>query len=189
MILFLILVTKINLSLWTNKPDHHVESVHVRSLFLVRIFSHIWTEYGDLQIKSPHSLRMWRNMGQTNPECKHFSRSWRQNIVINTHTHVHNTYIHTCNHETTMCLPTYHHSGFMATHALRHMICCIHTRHIVFMIACILCPSCFCEIVRFVHSICLGSLINIKTKINTYDITYISQLSNKRSWSQNNVTV
>ena len=94
MILFLILVTKINLSLWTNKPDHHVESVHVRSLFLVRIFSHIWTEYGDLQIKSPHSLRMWRNMGQTNPECKHFSRSWRQNIVINTHTHVHNTYIH-----------------------------------------------------------------------------------------------
>ena len=102
-------------------------------------------------------------------------------LQTHTHTYTTHTYIHTCNHETTMCLPTYHHSGFMATHALRHMICRIHTRHIVFMIACILCPSCFCEIVRFVHSICLGSLINIKTKINTYDITYISQLSNKRS--------
>ena len=35
----------------------------------------IWTEYGDIQSKSPYSRRMWRNTGQTNPECEHFSRS------------------------------------------------------------------------------------------------------------------
>ena len=40
-----------------------------------RIFSRIWTEYGDLQSKFPYSLKVWRNTGQTNPECEHFSRS------------------------------------------------------------------------------------------------------------------
>ena len=58
-----------------------VESVHVRSFFLVWIFSHVYTEYGDLQSKSLYSLRMWRNMGQTNPEFQHFSCSWHQNIA------------------------------------------------------------------------------------------------------------
>ena len=33
------------------------------------IVSRIWTECGDLQSKSPHSLRMWLNADQTNPEC------------------------------------------------------------------------------------------------------------------------
>ena len=69
---------KINLNLWTSKPDHCVESFRIRSFFLVPIFSRIWTEYGDLQSKS---LSMWHNMDQTNPECEHFSRSWRQNIA------------------------------------------------------------------------------------------------------------
>ena len=75
--LFLSVDTKTNLSLWTTKPDHFVESVRVQRFFLVWIFSCIWTEYGDLQCKSPYSLRMWRNIGQTNPECERFSRSWR----------------------------------------------------------------------------------------------------------------
>ena len=37
----------------------------------------------------------------------------------------------------TMCPPGYHHSGFMATHALRHMMYCAHL-----------------AIVRFEHSVC-----------------------------------
>ena len=45
---------KWTLSLWTRKPNHFVESVLVRSIFLVQIFSRIWTKYGDLQSKSPY---------------------------------------------------------------------------------------------------------------------------------------
>ena len=74
--------TKTNLSFWTAKPDHCVESFRVRSLFLVRIFCCFWTEYGDLQSKSPYSLRMWRNAGQTNQKYESFSRSLRHNVVI-----------------------------------------------------------------------------------------------------------
>ena len=60
----------------------------------------------------------------------------------------------------TMCLPGYHHNGFVATHALGHMtvhhvpkcmschkaIAVITGKHIVFMITYILRSSCFCEI-------------------------------------------
>ena len=53
-----------NLSLWATKPDHCVESVLVRSFFLVRMFFRIWAEYGDLQRKSPYSLKMWRKNSQ-----------------------------------------------------------------------------------------------------------------------------
>ena len=59
--------TNTNLSLWNTKPDHCVKSICVQSLFLVRIFSRIWTEYRDLQSKSPYSLRIWRNMSHMNP--------------------------------------------------------------------------------------------------------------------------
>ena len=64
--------TKTILGLRTTKPDQCVESVHVQSFFLVRIFSRNWTEYVDLQSKSLNSLRMCHNMGQTNPECEQF---------------------------------------------------------------------------------------------------------------------
>ena len=64
----------------------------------------------------------------------------------------------------TMCPPGYHHNGFVATHALGHMmygytwLVPMNQRvlnkqskepnigHIVFMITYILCSSCFCEI-------------------------------------------
>ena len=59
-----------------------MESVRVKSFFLVGIFSRIWTEYGELQSKSPYSLRMWGNMGQTNSECKRILRGWRKNIAL-----------------------------------------------------------------------------------------------------------
>ena len=69
--LSLSVVTKINLSLWPTKLDPCVESVCVWSFFLVQIFSHIPTEYGDLQSKSPYSLTMRRNLNQTNSDCEH----------------------------------------------------------------------------------------------------------------------
>ena len=50
--------------------------------FLVPFLFHIWTEYRDLQSKSPYSSKMWCNTGQTSPECEHFSRGWRQNIAL-----------------------------------------------------------------------------------------------------------
>ena len=56
-----------NLSLWTTKPDHCLESVLVWSFFLVQIFFHIWTEYENLQSKCQYSLRMWSNIDQTRP--------------------------------------------------------------------------------------------------------------------------
>ena len=48
----------------------------------------------------------------------------------------------------TMCPPAYHHNGFVATHALGHMMYgyMMCGGHIVFMIAYILHLSCFCEI-------------------------------------------
>ena len=55
--------------------------VQVRSFFLVRNFSRICTEYGDLQSKSLYSLRMCRNVAQTSRESEHFSHSWPQNIA------------------------------------------------------------------------------------------------------------
>ena len=42
-----------------------------------------------------------------------------------------------------MCPPRYHHNGFVATHALGHIV---YGGQIVLIIAYILCPSCFCEI-------------------------------------------
>ena len=57
----------------------------------------------------------------------------------------------------TMCPPGYHHNGFVATHAIGHMMYGCHMschkaivvitgRTHVFMIAYILRSSCFCEI-------------------------------------------
>ena len=62
----------------------------------------------------------------------------------------------------TVCPPGYHHHGFVATHALGHMMygsSCVQVHelpqsrcgdnrggHIVFMSAYILCPSCFCKV-------------------------------------------
>ena len=43
--------------------------------FFLSVFSLIWTEYGDLQSKSPYSVRMWENMDQKNSEHGHFLRS------------------------------------------------------------------------------------------------------------------
>ena len=59
---------------------HAINNIHCNKSDLCHsiiseFFSRIWTEHGDLQNKFPYSLRMWRNTGQTNPECKHFSRS------------------------------------------------------------------------------------------------------------------
>ena len=73
--------TKINLSLWNTKPDICVEGVRIRTFLLVRTFSCISTEYGGLQSQFPYSLRIRRNADQTHPECKYFSRSWRQDIA------------------------------------------------------------------------------------------------------------
>ena len=69
------------LSLWTIKPGHYLESVCIRSFFLVPIFSCIWTLYEDLQSKSPYSCRIRCDMVQTNPKCEHFSHIWCQNIA------------------------------------------------------------------------------------------------------------
>ena len=57
----------------------------------------------------------------------------------------------------TMCPPGYHHNGFVATHALRH----IYYAHL---------PS-----VRFEHSVCRGSLMTtyIYIYIYIYIYTYI----------------
>ena len=48
-----------------NEPCRCAKSIHVWGFFLVQSFSRSWTDYGELQSKSPHSLRMWRNMNQT----------------------------------------------------------------------------------------------------------------------------
>lgn len=39
-----------------------INRLHVWNFSLVQIFSRIWTEYGDLESKSPNSLRIWRNL-------------------------------------------------------------------------------------------------------------------------------
>ena len=39
------------------------------------IFSHIWTQYGDLRSKSPYSVQIRENTDQKNSVFRHFSRS------------------------------------------------------------------------------------------------------------------
>ena len=73
--------TKTNLSFWTTKPDHFVESISVRSSFLVRIFSRIWTEYGG----SEHCFVILIPL-----YCKFIVKSWLNDcedmkLVISTH--------------------------------------------------------------------------------------------------------
>ena len=55
-----------------------------------------------------------------------------------------------CNHENNVP-PGYHRNGFVATHALGHMM------HIIFMIAHIYCTH--LAFVRFEHYVCRGSLM------------------------------
>ena len=45
------------------------------SEFFWSIFSHIWTEYGEILRISPYSVRMRENTDQKNSEYGHFSRS------------------------------------------------------------------------------------------------------------------
>ena len=51
------------------------------AFFWYEFLSCICTKYGELQSKSPYSLQMWINTGQTNPECNKFSSSGCQNIA------------------------------------------------------------------------------------------------------------
>ena len=70
--------TKTNLSLWTTKLDHCVESVRVWSFFWCQFFPHldwIW------RLMETSSLRMWRNMDQTNPEWERFSHAVELNCI------------------------------------------------------------------------------------------------------------
>ena len=50
----------------------------------------------------------------------------------------------------TMCPPGYHHNGFVATHALGHMMYSIYYAHLTS--------------VRFEHSVCRGSLMTTYLK-------------------------
>ena len=45
------------------------------SEFFWSVFSHIWTEYGDLLRKSPYSVRIWGNTDQKDSEYGHFLHS------------------------------------------------------------------------------------------------------------------
>ena len=45
------------------------------SEFLWSVFSHIWTEYGEIRSNSLYSVRMWENANQKNSKYGHFSRS------------------------------------------------------------------------------------------------------------------
>ena len=45
------------------------------SEFFWSIFSHIWSEYGEIRSISPYSIRMRENTGQNSSEYGHFSRS------------------------------------------------------------------------------------------------------------------
>ena len=44
--------------------------------FLRSVFSHIWTEYGDLQSKATYSVQMRENTDQKKSEYGHLSRSF-----------------------------------------------------------------------------------------------------------------
>ena len=46
------------------------------SKFFWSVFSRIWTEYGDLQVKSPYSVWMRENADQKNSKCELFSRPY-----------------------------------------------------------------------------------------------------------------
>ena len=39
------------------------------------VFPLIWTEYEEIRIISPYSVRIWENVDQNNYEYGHFSRS------------------------------------------------------------------------------------------------------------------
>ena len=43
--------------------------------FFWSVFSRIWTEYGDLLLKSPYSAQMWENTYQKKLHIGHFSHS------------------------------------------------------------------------------------------------------------------
>ena len=64
------------------KNTHCVKKKSVFGVILVRIlltFSHIWTEYGEIQSISPYSVRIHENTVQNNSEYGHFSCS--ENLV------------------------------------------------------------------------------------------------------------
>ena len=64
----------------------------VLGFFIVRIFSRIWTEYRDLQSKSPYPLWMWRNKGQTNPNAN-TSHAVDLRTLLRLYTYIH-TYVY-----------------------------------------------------------------------------------------------
>ena len=45
-------------------------------------FSHIWTEYGEIQSISPYSVWMWENANQSNSEYRHFVCSASQSRIF-----------------------------------------------------------------------------------------------------------
>ena len=59
---------------------HCEKSVPIRS-FLNSVFSHIWTEYGDLRSKSPHSVRIREIWTRKNSVFRHFSHSYILNAI------------------------------------------------------------------------------------------------------------
>ena len=65
-----------NCQTWVKNGLHHhcVKSVQIRSYFW-SVFSGIWTEYGDIRIRSPYSVRMRENTDQKQLVFWHFSWS------------------------------------------------------------------------------------------------------------------
>ena len=57
------------------KNNVTLRKVSTFGVFLVRIFSHIWTEYGEIQSISQYSARMRENTDQKNSKYGHFLRS------------------------------------------------------------------------------------------------------------------
>ena len=52
---------------WCEKPPY--------SEFFWSVFSHIWTEYGEMLHISPHSVRTWESTDQKNSELRRILRS------------------------------------------------------------------------------------------------------------------
>ena len=52
-------------------PEHSVKCLH--SEFFCSVFSHIWTEYGEILFIFPYSVRMHENADQKNSKYGYFS--------------------------------------------------------------------------------------------------------------------
>ena len=52
--------------------------------FFWSVFSHIWTEYGEILRISPYSVRMRENTDQKNSEYGHFSGSGKNHQTMHT---------------------------------------------------------------------------------------------------------